>query len=104
MPPQNVNLTDTLDAFVKAQVSMGHYNNASEVHRSALAAMARAEEERNLRIEKLQREIQLGIDDVEAGRTVELSCEAELVTMLDRCLNEAIDISLKEIPDANRCS
>jgi len=103
MPTQNVNLTDTLDAFVKAQVSMGHYNNASEVHRSALAAMARAEEERNLRIEKLKHEIQLGIDDVEAGRAVELRCEAELAAMLDRCLNEATGTTNKEITDANRC-
>lgn len=90
MPTQNVNLTATLDTFVKTQVSLGHFNNASEVHRSALAAMARQEEERQLRLEQLRREIQLGIDDVEAGRTANIASAKGLSVMLDRSLKKAI--------------
>ena len=90
MPTQNVNLTATLDAFVKTQVSLGHFNNASEVHRSALAAMARQEEERQLRLEQLRREIQLGIDDVEAGRTAKIASAKGLRVMLDGSLEKAI--------------
>jgi len=73
MPTQNVNLTATLDAFVKTQVAQGHFNNASEVHRAALAAMARQEQERELRMEQLRREIQLGIDDVKASRSAKIT-------------------------------
>jgi antitoxin ParD1/3/4 len=73
MPTRNVNLTATLDTFVKKQVRLGHFNNGSEVHRSALAAMARQEEERVLQLESLRREIQLGIDDVKAGRSAKIS-------------------------------
>jgi antitoxin ParD1/3/4 len=67
MPTQNVNLTLVLEASVKSQVASVHFNNASEVHRAALAAMARQEEERQLRLDHLRREIQIGIDDVEGG-------------------------------------
>lgn len=90
MPTQNVNLTTTLDNFVKTQVSSGHFNNASEVHRSALAAMARQDEERQLRIEQLRREIQIGIDDVNAGRSIKITSSKGLGSMLDGSLKKAI--------------
>ena len=91
MPTQNVNLTPALDAFVKLQVSLGHFNNASEVHRSALSAMARREEERALRLEQLRREIQLGIEDVEGGRSAMIASGEGLGAMLDGCLEKAIE-------------
>ena len=90
MPTQNVNLTPVLDAFVKAQVASGHFNNASEVHRSALAAMARLEEERRLRLERLQHEIRLGIEDMAAGRSVSISSAKSLGEMLDGCLERVV--------------
>lgn len=90
MPTQNVNLTPVLEGFVKKQVSLGLFNNASEVHRAALAAMARNEEERQLRMEKLRREIQLGIDDVEAGRSAKISSKKDLSVMLDGCLEKSV--------------
>jgi len=91
MPTQNVNLTPVLETFVKTQVSLGHFNNASEVHRSALAAMARQEEERALRLEQLRREIQLGIEDVEAGRSAKIGSVKGLGAMLDGCLKKALE-------------
>ena len=77
MPTQNVNLTAELEGFVKSQVESGYFNNASEVHRAALAAMAKAEEERRVRLERLRQEIQVGIDDLEAGRYRTISSEEE---------------------------
>jgi antitoxin ParD1/3/4 len=91
MPTQNVNLTPALETFVKTQVSLGHFNNASEVHRAALSAMARQEEERALRLEQLRREIQLGIDDVEAGRTEKIGSALGLGVMLDGCLEKVLE-------------
>lgn len=90
MPTQNVNLTATLDAFVKTQVSQGIFNNASEVHRAALAAMVRQEEERALRLEQLRREIQLGIDDADAGKSVDIVSSKALGVLLDGCLEMSI--------------
>ncbi len=78
MPTQNVNLTDTLDLFVKKQVESGFFNNASEVHRAALARMARQEEERALRLERLRQEISAGDADIEAGRVLEFDSAESL--------------------------
>ncbi len=77
MPTQNVNLTIELEGFVKRQVEGGDFNNASEVHRAALAAMARAEGERQLRLKRLRLEIQVGLEDLEAGRYRTISSEVE---------------------------
>ena len=90
MPTQNVNLTPELDQFVKDEVSNGEFNNASEVHRAALDALAKRKEERELRLERLRQEIQKGIDDVEAGRVVRITSESELDAMMDDCFDKAI--------------
>ena len=51
MPTQNVNLTPELEQFVKSQVNGGYFKNVSEVHRAALAEMAKCQEERELKLE-----------------------------------------------------
>lgn len=83
MPTQNVNLTRELDRFVKKAVKSGAFNNASEVHRAALAAMAREEEERDLRLQRLRHEIQVGLD---SGAPREIS---DLDAFMDECADEA---------------
>ena len=62
MPRQNVNLTPQLDRFVKRIVKSGEFNSVSEVHRAALSAMVREREERALRLARLRKEIQVGLD------------------------------------------
>jgi antitoxin ParD1/3/4 len=83
MPTQNVNLTPELDEFVKTQVSSGYYNNASEVHRAALANLARLEEERQLRLEQLKQEIAIGLKDLDEGRFTEFASHDDLDKHLD---------------------
>ena len=90
MPTQNVNLTSELDRFVKDEVASGHFNNASEVHRAALSAMAREREERAVRLERLRNEIQKGLDSSKAGRSVEIHGPAELDAMLEGCFERAM--------------
>lgn len=90
MPTQTVNLTPELDRFVKEEVASGHFNNASEVHRAALAEMAREKEERELRLARLRGEIQRGIEDVEAGRVQKLEGSDGIGTMMDACFEKAL--------------
>lgn len=93
MPTQNVNLTPELEEFVKKQVSSGYYNNVSEVHRAALANMARLEEERQLRLNRLRKEIGIGVQDMEAGRFTEFSDHDALSHHLEElCDTVAADI------------
>jgi antitoxin ParD1/3/4 len=77
MPTQNVNLTSELEVFVKSQVASGYFNNASEVHRAALSAMAKSEEEREVRLARLREEIKIGVDDLEAGRYRTISSDED---------------------------
>ncbi len=71
MPTSNVNLTPELSDFVQSQVDCGLFNNNSEVHRAALAALKKREEERQAKLDWLRGEIQLGLDDLGAGNYTE---------------------------------
>jgi antitoxin ParD1/3/4 len=83
MPTSNVNLTPELEQFVKSQVSSGQFNNASEVHRAALAKMAQRIEERDAVLGYLRKEINVGLNDLEAGRVKHFDDHAALASHLD---------------------
>jgi antitoxin ParD1/3/4 len=89
VPTQNVNLTPQLDRFVNRLVKRGEFNNASEVHRAALSAMAREREERALRLARLRHEIQIGLD---SGSPQKIS---DVDSFIQKCAEEA----LNELPD-----
>ena len=68
MPTMNVSLPQALAEFVEREVASGNYSTASEVVRDGLRMLR---EERAVYEEKLallRREIQNGLDDVQAGR------------------------------------
>lgn len=68
MPTMNVSLPAALAEFVEKEVASGNYSTASEVVRDGLRMLR---EERAIYEEKLailRREIQVGLDDVAAGR------------------------------------
>jgi len=88
-PTSNVSLTPELVAFVQAQVSAGNFGSSSEVHRAALAAMKQSEEERQVRIDRLRAEIQVGIDDIDAGRFTEIKSDDEQRDFIANCSDGA---------------
>jgi antitoxin ParD1/3/4 len=68
MGTMNVSLTKELQDYVEGEVATGDFASASEVVRAGLRTLR---DERALAKEKLEilrREIQIGIDDAEAGR------------------------------------
>jgi|SaaInlStandDraft_1057018.scaffolds.fasta_scaffold227829_2 antitoxin ParD1/3/4 len=77
MPTQNVSLTPQLESFVKDQVKGGMFKSASEVHRAALASLMQKNEERNLRMRRLDEALQAGVDDLDNGRFTEVSSDEE---------------------------
>ncbi len=79
----NVSLTKTLEAFVRAKVDSGLYNNASEVVRDALRLLEARERAEARQLDWLRAEVQKGIDDVEAGRVFPLDIE-EIIAEVDR--------------------
>lgn len=67
MATRNVNLTNTLDAFVEERVRSGEYQNASEVIRAGLRLLKVEEDERVLKLERLNAAIQEGVEAMERG-------------------------------------
>jgi putative addiction module CopG family antidote len=67
MPSRNIDLTRTLNAYVEERVRSGAYPNASEVIRDALR-LHKARTKEVAKIERFNRLIQEGDDDIAAGR------------------------------------
>jgi antitoxin ParD1/3/4 len=73
MPTMNVSLPQALAEFVEKEVASGNYSTASEVVRDGLRMLR---EERAIYEEKLailKREVQRGIDQIDAGEFSDLS-------------------------------
>ena len=81
MPTMNVSLTAELAAFVEGEVASGEYGTASEVVRDALRLLPRERGANQATIALLRREIQIGLDDIEAGRISTRSVQDIAVAM-----------------------
>lgn len=67
MPTMNVNLTEQLNHFVREKVSSGLYNSSSEVIREGLRLLKHQDEEDQLKLEILRREVLAGIEAGDSG-------------------------------------
>jgi antitoxin ParD1/3/4 len=80
----HVSLTSKLEAFVKAKVEAGLYNNASEVVREALRLMVEQEEVRRLKLDRLREEIAKGGADLAGGRYTTLASAEDITDFFSR--------------------
>jgi len=92
MPTRNVVLTDHQAALVERLVSSGRYQNASEVLREGLRLIEVRDEDEKARLEALRAAVQVGIDDMEAGRYQTFESPEEL----RRYLRGVADVAIKE--------
>lgn len=67
----HVSLTPTLECLIQEKVDSGLYNSASEVIREALRMLFEKEEYLKRRFEELNRDIDMGLADIDAGRVVD---------------------------------
>ena len=82
MATRNISLTEPLDRFIDERVESGDFQNASEVVRAGLRLLRRQTEEDSQKLERLRALVQEGMNDIEAGRYVELAWD-ELDAWLD---------------------
>jgi len=68
MVSMNVSLTPQLEQFVDKKVREGTYQTASEVVREGLRLLAERDQKRALELQRLRREIAVGLDQVENGQ------------------------------------
>ncbi len=67
----HISLTPRLEAFVKAKVASGFYNNSSEVIREALRFMETHEEWiYQMKLDRLRQEVAKGAEQAERGEFV----------------------------------
>ena len=82
MPTMNVSLTTELAKFVEAEVQEGEYSSASEVVRDGLRLLLRDKAIRAEKLAILRQAIEVGLEDVRAGRVYDISA-AEVAKELD---------------------
>lgn len=68
MPTRNVVLTQHQAELIEKLVDSGRYQNASEVLRDGLRLVEGRDAEERARIKAFREAVQVGIDDLEAGR------------------------------------
>ena len=69
----NVSLTPKLKRWIGSKVKEGKYQTASEVVREAIRQLAEREERRKLALERLRREIAVGLRQIERGEATPLT-------------------------------
>ena len=89
MPTRNVVLTDHQALLVEKLVTSGRYQNASEVLREGLRMVEQREKEDAAKLKALKAAVQLGLDDIEAGRFKEFDSKASLRKHLNSIILKA---------------
>lgn len=67
----NVSLTQELDEYVGKQVASGRYRSASEFIRECVRLKMDQDEERELRLAALRRDVSEGVESLDRGDWVE---------------------------------
>ena len=90
MPTRNVVITDHQAELIDRLVASGRYQNASEVLRAGLRLLERDDEDHAAKLAALRAAVQVGIDDVEAGRYRDFDSMDDAVDHLQAVAQAAI--------------
>lgn len=83
MTTQQLELSERDVEFVRRCVLEGRYESANAVVEAGLRLLAEREEEERLQLEHLRAEVKKGMDDLEAGRYLEINGPEELGLVFD---------------------
>jgi len=64
----NISLTPQLEGYVKQKVATGLYNSSSEVIREGLRLLEERDMMKNMKLEALRKELNVGIDSLNEGK------------------------------------
>lgn len=90
MPTKNVVVTQRQAKMIDRLVSSGQYQNASEVLRDGLRLVEERNREEKAKLKALREAIQVGVDDIEAGRYTAFRTPEELRRFMRQLTEEAI--------------
>lgn len=83
----NISLTHELERLIDERVKSGLYNSASEVVREALRLLMERDQLKQMKLDELKRQIQIGISASNRG---EVLSEDEVIQRLNARQNRAI--------------
>jgi antitoxin ParD1/3/4 len=89
MPTRNVVITDHQNRMIDELVASGRYQNASEVLREGLRLIEARAAREAAKLQALREAVQVGLDDIEAGRFVEVGSPEELAALMQDIALEA---------------
>lgn len=89
MPTRNVVLTDHHEQVIEQLVRSGRYQNASEVLREGVRLVEQREAEDAAKLAALRAAVQVGLDDIEAGRYHEFDSIEEVEAFIHSLGREA---------------
>jgi antitoxin ParD1/3/4 len=91
MPTRNVVLTDHHEKLIESLVRSGRYQNASEVLREGLRLVEDREAREAAKLDALRQAVQIGIEDIEAGRYSEFGSADDVADHLHRMADRILD-------------
>lgn len=83
----NISLTPKLESLVQQKIASGLHNSASEVIREALRLLEEKDRLQQVKLEKLRKAIDIGIQQADRGELVEANVgalQAELKKRLEK--------------------
>ena len=72
----NISLTPQLQRLVEDKVASGLYHSASEVIREGLRLLQERDQLRQVRLEELRQQIQVGLDELDQGLVAPLDTDS----------------------------
>lgn len=90
MPTRNVVVTDHQARMIDQLVASGRYQNASEVLRDGLRLVEERDAAHQVKLEALRAAVQVGIDDIEAGRYTTFRNANEMIAHLTKMTDPLI--------------
>lgn len=93
MPTRNVVITPYQSQLIDRWVAAGRYQNASEVLREGLRLIEQREVIYQIKLQALRQAVQVGIDDIDAGRFKSFDSAEALQTHFDALTEEILEPS-----------
>ena len=91
MPARKVEVTERQDKMIETLVRSGRYQDADDVIRTGLRLVEAHEAEQALRLKALREGVQVGLDDLAEGRSLDFDSLEDLQAHLATLVEEVVD-------------
>jgi antitoxin ParD1/3/4 len=91
MPARKVEVTERQDKLIETLVRSGRYQDADDVVRTGLRLVEAHEAEQAVRLKALREAVQVGLDDLAEGRSLDFDSIEDLRAHLATLVEEVVE-------------